>query len=53
MVKTEILIEEPLNPTTDIKSFINSYNHGKAYSLGETQHLHYYQLHSHGGKTDT
>ncbi|CAI7403586.1 BTE_collapsed_G0035880.mRNA.1.CDS.1 [Saccharomyces cerevisiae] len=44
MVKTEILIEEPLNPTTDIKSFINSYNHGKAYSLGETQHLHYYQL---------
>ncbi|CAI4045752.1 Izh3p SKDI_12G0790 [Saccharomyces kudriavzevii IFO 1802] len=44
MIKREILIEEPLNPTTDIKSFINSYNHSEAYSLGESQHLHYYQL---------
>ncbi|EJS42766.1 izh3p [Saccharomyces arboricola H-6] len=42
--KTEVFIEEPLNPTTDIKSFINSYNHSKAHSLGENQHLHYYQL---------
>ncbi|CAI1592694.1 hypothetical protein SEUBUCD646_0L00890 [Saccharomyces eubayanus] len=44
MRQTKILIEEPLNPTTDIKSYISSYNHSKAHNLGENQHLHYYQL---------
>lgn len=37
-------IESPTVIERDIKTFIKNFNHSAAYQLGESTHLHYYQL---------